>query len=685
VTAGDVASLTHVLGRLEVVARRVAAAVEWRRATDPDPGDRFRGLHISPAQVEALLARQPAPAPPDPASAELLAGVEAAAGEANGADLRLRRLARVFGLDELDVELLLIAAAPDLDSRFERLYGYLHDDVSRRRASVGLWLELCGLEPASTAAWRRLAAGAPLVEGRLVMIEEPERPFLTRSLRVPDRVTAFLLGDDAPDAALRHVLAEPAPDPAAASPLAVALADGGTPLAYVRERPAAAAAPLAAAALRAAGLGVLAIDLRRLKPDEDIAALAALAAREARLAAAGLVAGPLEALSGRDAAAVRALAELPVATVLHGSGNWDPAWSRAVPYRCDAPVPEVDERGRAWTAELDGHAGGLDAAAVTRPFRLTGEQVRRAARAASLQARAAGRPVDADDLRGGARAQNAAGLERLARRIEPAVGFDDLVLPAEVLDHLRDLTIRARHRELVLGRWRMAGASSRRRGLTALFAGASGTGKTMAAEVLAGEMGLDLYVVDLASVVDKYVGETEKNLDRIFAEAESVNGVLLFDEADALFGKRSDVSDAHDRYANVEVAYLLQRMELFEGIAILATNLRSNLDEAFARRLDVLVDFPEPEEEDRLRLWQHCLGTAAPRDESLDLDFLARAFRISGGNIRNIVVSAAYAAAEEGVPISMGHLARATQREYRKLGRMVVESEFGRYFEIVRP
>src|SRR2546426_860625 len=158
----------------------------------------------------------------------------------------------------------------------------------------------------------------------------------------------------------------------------------------------------------------------------------------------------------------------------------------------------------------------------------------------------------------------------------------------------RDLAVRARHRELVLGEWQMAGASSRRRGLTALFAGASGTGKTMAAEVLAGEMGLDLYVVDLASVVDKYVGETEKNLDRIFAEAESVNGVLLFDEADALFGKRSDVSDAHDRYANVEIAYLLQRMEMFEGIAILATNLRSNLDEAFARRLHVLVDFPAP-------------------------------------------------------------------------------------------
>jgi ATPase family associated with various cellular activities (AAA) len=677
-----------VLGRLEAVGRRVGSAVEWRRSGDPDPADRFRGLHISPAQVEALLAGRPAPAPSSPEAAAVLEQVEARAdaAEAAGADLRLRRMARTFGLSDMEVELLLIALAPDLDSRFERLYGYLHDDVSRRRASIGLWLELCGAEPASAAAWRALAAGAPLIEGRLVLVEELERPFLTRSLRVPDRVSAFLLGADTPDAAVRELLYDCPADPDAGG-LAAGLAhaiEAGARLAYVRERPGTAAGPLAAAGLRMAGLEALPLDLRRVRPDEDLTGLTALCAREARLLGAGVLAGPLDALGPRDTAAIRTIAELPVPVVLFGPANWDPLWSRQVPYRCDAEAPAPEERERLWTAELDGQAAAVDPAAVTRPFRLTGEQVRRAARAARLQAAAFSRSVTADDLRAGARAQNAAGLERLAVRIEPAVGFGDLVLPDDVLDSLRELIIRARHRELVLGRWAMAGASSRRRGLTALFAGASGTGKTMAAEVLAFEMGLDLYVVDLASVVDKYVGETEKNLDRIFAEAESVNGVLLFDEADALFGKRSDVSDAHDRYANVEVAYLLQRMELFEGIAILATNLRSNLDEAFARRLDLLIDFPDPEEEDRLRLWRRCLGTTAPREEGLDLEFLARAFRISGGNIRNIVVAAAYAAAEDGAPISMGHLVRATQREYRKLGRMVVESEFGRYYTLVR-
>jgi SpoVK/Ycf46/Vps4 family AAA+-type ATPase len=206
----------------------------------------------------------------------------------------------------------------------------------------------------------------------------------------------------------------------------------------------------------------------------------------------------------------------------------------------------------------------------------------------------------------------------------------------------------------------------------------------MAAEVLAGELGLDLYTVDLATVVDKYVGETEKNLDRIFAEAERINGVLLFDEADALFGKRSEVSDAHDRYANVEVAYLLQRMELFEGIAILATNLRANLDEAFTRRLDSLVDFPEPEAEYRLQLWQRSLGTVMPRGSDLDLEFLARSFKLAGGGIRNIVVAAAYAAAEKGKPLAMADLIRATQREYLKMGRLCVESEFGPYYSLLK-
>jgi SpoVK/Ycf46/Vps4 family AAA+-type ATPase len=226
----------------------------------------------------------------------------------------------------------------------------------------------------------------------------------------------------------------------------------------------------------------------------------------------------------------------------------------------------------------------------------------------------------------------------------------------------------------------MRPGAGRGHGVAALFAGDSGTGKTMSAEVVARALGLDLYVVDLATVVDKYVGETEKNLERIFTAAAGVNGVLLFDEADAVFGRRSEVKDAHDRYANIESAYLLQRMETFDGLAILATNLRANIDEAFTRRLDVVVDFPLPDAAHRQILWDRCLGRTLHRTADIDLAFLGQAFELAGGAIRSAAVTAAYLAADDGGSVTMAHLVTAVQREYRKLGRLTLESEFGPYW-----
>jgi SpoVK/Ycf46/Vps4 family AAA+-type ATPase len=282
------------------------------------------------------------------------------------------------------------------------------------------------------------------------------------------------------------------------------------------------------------------------------------------------------------------------------------------------------------------------------------------------------------------RGENAVGLARLARRVEPAVGWGDLVLPGPTTVQLREIALRARHRARVLDEWRMRPGGGRGRGVTALFAGDSGTGKTMSAEVIAGDLGLDLYAVDLSSVIDKYVGETEKNLERIFSEAAGVNAVLLFDEADAIFGKRSEVRDAHDRYANVESAYLLQRMESFDGLAILATNLRANLDEALTRRLDLVVDFPMPDPRQRRALWDRTLGAHIPRAPDLDLDFCADAFELSGGNIRSAAVAAAYLAARDNRPVATLDLVGGVYREYRKLGRLTLEAEFGPYFAQVR-
>jgi SpoVK/Ycf46/Vps4 family AAA+-type ATPase len=273
-------------------------------------------------------------------------------------------------------------------------------------------------------------------------------------------------------------------------------------------------------------------------------------------------------------------------------------------------------------------------------------------------------------------------VEDLAQRIEPAHEWGDLVLPEEAMRQLREIADQVAGRPTVYGAWGFGRKLSRGRGITALFAGPSGTGKTLAAEVLAKHLGLDLYRIDLAGVVNKYIGETEKNLRRVFQAAQESGAILFFDEADALFGKRTDVKDSHDRYANIEVNYLLQLMEDYRGLAILATNRKSSLDVAFLRRLRFLVDFPFPDAASRRRIWEKAFPAEAPV-AGLDYEVLSR-MEIPGGNIRNIALNAAFLAAGEGSPIGTVHVMQAARREYAKMEKMVTEAEFGAHAKKVK-
>jgi hypothetical protein len=670
--------LSYLLARIDVLEQRFAALVAHRRSDDPAPDDPFRGLYLTDDGVDRLLAGGTGAAPPADPGRRATVERAADAEEDAGTPLRLRELARSCDLTGLDVELLVVALAPDVDSRFERLYGYLNDDVTRRRATIGLAFEILGALPADARARGRLSAGAPLVGYGLLEIEEAERPFLTRGLRVPDRVTSHLLGDDHVDPALQDTLTETALLDAAPADGIVRALRSGVGFVHIRERARGTAASVAAAAMARCGLTPVHVDLSRVGSGPDVAATMQVAMREALLCRGGVLAGPIEAMADTAPAALRRLTAAPVPVLTYGTASWDPLWSDVVPLLADATLPSAEQRAALWSASLGSELAHLDAA-TTAHFVLSPVQVSRAVRAARSAATFAGTAPRSEDLRTGARAQNAAGLERLARRIEPQVSWPDLVLLPTVLSQLRDVAARARHRERVLTEWRMRPGGGRGSGITALFAGDSGTGKTMSAEAIAGELGLDLYTVNLATVIDKYVGETEKNLERIFAEATGVNAVLLFDEADAIFGKRSEVRDAHDRYANIESAYLLQRMETFDGLAVLATNLRANIDDAFTRRLDAIVDFPEPTEPLRLELWRRCLAPPLPVGDDVDLEFCARAFTLSGGNIRSIAVTAAYRAAASDAPITMTDVIAAVQQEYRKLGRLVVEQEFGDY------
>jgi SpoVK/Ycf46/Vps4 family AAA+-type ATPase len=267
------------------------------------------------------------------------------------------------------------------------------------------------------------------------------------------------------------------------------------------------------------------------------------------------------------------------------------------------------------------------------------------------------------------------GLDDLAQRVESTAGLDDIVLPSLQLALLLDIVAHVRHRTLVYGEWGMSGTSTAGLGSTALFAGPSGTGKTLAASVVANALSLDLYRVDLSQAVSKYIGETEKNLHRIFQAATDSGAVLLFDEADALFGKRGEVRDSHDRYANMEVSYLLQAMESYRGLAILTTNMRGALDAAFLRRLRFVVDFPFPDAAQREEIWRRVFPSTAPTRD-LRIDRLAQ-LSVAGGGIRNIAVQAAFAAADAGGPIGMAEILHAAAAEYGKHQRSLTEAEIG--------
>jgi SpoVK/Ycf46/Vps4 family AAA+-type ATPase len=358
--------------------------------------------------------------------------------------------------------------------------------------------------------------------------------------------------------------------------------------------------------------------------------------------------------------------------------------------KIELPVPSFSIRRQLWQVHLDGRsllAPDVDLDALANKFRFTGGQIRDAVSAACNLAVGRGaeeKQITMQDLYLACRTQSNQKLNALARKIQPRFIWKDIVLPRDQMAQLREITNYVKYRHVVFGEWNFERKLSLGRGLNVLFAGPSGTGKTMAAEIMAEELKLDLYKIDLSTVVSKYIGETEKNLDRIFREAQNSNSILFFDEADAIFGKRSEVRDSHDRYANIEISYLLQKMEEYDGIVILATNLRKNLDEAFARRMHFTVEFPLPEEADRYLIWQRVFPKEAPMSGNVDLSYMARQFKITGGNIKNIALGAAFLAADDGGKINIEHLVRATKREYQKIGKLCNEGDFAQYFDLVK-
>lgn len=604
----------------------------------------------------------------------------------------LRALSTLAGLALEQEELVLLAAAPALDGRFARDCAELHQDGRKDYMTAQLALELMFPEPA-----RRLLAAdhlmphGPLRQLGLVELADDEaEPLLLRRLTVDDRMADFLRGVNRPDGALGPFLQplRSTADGTHAESLSSRVAQfleqdvEHWPTVNLVGAPDAGSDAFVARVCATLGLRPWLFDLERftLEDPRERATLLSRLGREALLGRLALVVDTSTALGDADQARAidQLVDELPAPVFMVSHDRW-PTVSRDV-HVVHLTRPSVGEQRALWRAALDRHPHTVNGEieSIVHQFDFGPATI---SQVVSRAAYDTDRPITGEHLWDACRGETAGALDDVAQRIEPCFDWEDIIVPDLVRGQLREIASQVRHRSTVYEEWGFGGRLSRGRGITALFAGPSGTGKTMAAEILAAHLRLDLHRVDLAGVVSKYVGETEKNLRRIFDTAERTGTILLFDEADALFGSRTEVRDSHDRYANLEINYLLQRMEDYTGLGILATNRRAALDTAFLRRLRFVVEFPFPGPDHRRRIWERVFPSAAALDE-VDPGLLSR-MEITGGNIRSIAVNAAFLAAHDRSSIAMEHLMKAAAREYAKLDKPVSAVEFGDWVDVM--
>jgi AAA+ superfamily predicted ATPase len=652
--------------------------------------DPWRGMHLGAEDVRAVLAEAPHIALGDGDRAVALIAAIARRMP------RLVRIADWLALTDADLAIMMLALAPEVGLRYERVYAYLQDDITRKRPGIDLIANLlCADVDERLALVSRFDPAAPLVRfGVLAWRPADDVPLLARPLALDALWRNYFLGRDELDPQLARC-ARIVPNGrdgidgtfvevhvrSAAKAVTRDAASGKGDVRLVLLGPHGAGKfALAAALAHDLGVRLLVVDVRDLASAVEVREILERARSASALLGSLLYIHGIGVLAQRDAQLLRSLAEMLATSrswfVLSVNAPLPQMHTPAMKARhLELRLPPTSERLRIWRSVLAAEGVETDAEDVERVatrFRLSAAQISQAV--AHVNGRIAGgqrRHASGIGLAAAARGLCGEDLARLAQRIKPEAGFESLIVTPDADAQLREICARVATREAVRRDWTRDCVHARNAGITALFAGPSGTGKTLAAEVIARELGYDLFRIDLSAIVSKYIGETEKNLDRVFAAAEHANAVLFFDEADALFGKRSEVKDAHDRYANIEIAYLLQKMEQFDGLAILATNLKQNLDEAFARRLTFSVNFAFPEAAERRRLWDALWPPRAPRGDDVDLAWFAQEYRLSGGNIRNTVLAAVHLAAANGQVVSRDHLQHATRREYQKLGKNI--------------
>ncbi len=669
-------AVTVCTARVKLRARR---HVLWlRRLWESTPG--ALGLSISFEEVERLLVDEEVRARAEEAfyrcdpAARALAEPIRAADAAVAADPLIDRLRHQFDLDDADVDLLTLTVAAEADPWLRRAYAFIHDDATSGHPSQWLAGQLFGWPPAI-----RLAADSNLVRWRLARpIDGQPNPWsAVAAWAVDPFVTDHLLQgawlDPELGDAVRLVWPTDPTSPRRLYPAALAsMADfvnmiepveaGGPRIEiFLSGAPGAGKRTLVAQLCAELKMPVIVADADRLLGSNIEPEAARLSVLRVERSARMLDAAVLWRSTEEVAASWRAVAP-PRLTVFDISGSP----TRAPDDDAVRRVVRLPSLAQADRAALWADMSPLPVPDPVLDWALLPADIARAAAAA-----AAGPEAVFDACRGAVRIDASA----LARRLPLPYTWDDIVLSAQVRRHIEELEAQARSRWPVYEQWGFGRLCSMGRGITALFAGPSGTGKTMAAQVVAAALGMELYRVDLAGVVSKYIGETEKHLREVFDGCERANVLLFFDEADALFGRRTEVKDAHDRFANIEIDYLMQRMEQFDGIAVLATNRKHEIDDAFLRRFRFIIDFLPPGVEERRELWTKALLAESPAGEQLldgiDFDFLADRLTMTGADIKGAAMAAAFLAHAEGTKIGMPHVMHAVSRELAKHGQVL--------------
>jgi hypothetical protein len=707
-------SMAQLMAGLSYIHLRVRWAVNRARANGLDTNDEFLGLYVTDSEADRMLGAELGDhlwrSTPEGASKN---GFEKQWGitvdEARrqwrtrsevsrqfGVPMRLERVINTFQLNDMEVDSLLIAVAPEFESRYESLYAYLQNDVTKKWPTVDLTLNLLTNSFEEKLALSNLFEESErLLRNRLLIrfgnTAGFRPPFFKHYLRPAATLVQYLLGHATVDrrlsdcttleypsitevqerlppehiARLAEVAANPAPILAIRGAYGAGKKEAAQRIAAARQQP------------------LLILDLAKLlKTDMALEDGLHLALRDGRLADATVYLAHWDAVLDELQSSFNLfnlLLDYPNPVILAGNKNWQPPGRRnRRVLRLDIGAPSYSLRLTIWQRSLDQplEDGDVFLPQLANQFRFTAGQIEDVIATAHDYAGWQQEPLNVGHLFNASRAHSNQNLSMLAAKIRPHYSWADIVLPADTMAQLKEMVASVRGRPTVYNKWGFGQKLALGKGLNALFAGESGTGKTMAADVMAGELGQDLYKIDLSMLVSKYIGETEKNLNRIFSEAATSNAILFFDEADAVFGKRSEVKDSHDRYANIEISYLLQRMEAYDGVVILATNLRANLDEAFTRRLHFIIEFPFPDAANRERIWKVNLPPQTPVAADVDFQLLAGRFRLAGGNIRNILVAAAFLAAESGETVNISNLLHAARREYQKIGRLLDEDLF---------